>query len=93
MAQIEVGFGAVLGYENLAVLIRAHCAGVDIDIGVELLRGNLIAPAFQKSAQRSRRNALAKPRNNAACNENILCHNTLRNFLYALSKIILDIIS
>ena len=46
MSQIEVGFGAVLSYENLAVLIRAHSAGVDIYVGVELLRGNLIAPAF-----------------------------------------------
>ena len=41
VSEVKVGFGAVLGDLNLAVLIGAHCAGVDIYIGVELLSGNL----------------------------------------------------
>ena len=35
MTQIEVGLGAVVGDEHLAVLGR-HRAGVDVDVGVEL---------------------------------------------------------
>ena len=46
MTQIEVGFGAVVGDEHFAVLIRAHRARVDIDVRVKLLRSHLIAPAF-----------------------------------------------
>ena len=36
MAEIEVGLGAVVGDEHLAVLIGAHGSRVDIEIGVEL---------------------------------------------------------
>ena len=34
--QIEVGLGAVVGHEDLAVLERAHRAGIDVDVGVHL---------------------------------------------------------
>ena len=37
MAEIKVRFRAVVGDEDLAVLIRAHRAGVDVEIRVELL--------------------------------------------------------
>ena len=37
MSQIEVGFGAVVEDVHLAVLIRAHRAGIDVDVRVELL--------------------------------------------------------
>ena len=46
MTEVEVGFRAVVGYENFAVLIGAHRAGVYVDIGVELLGSNLVPPAF-----------------------------------------------
>ena len=36
MAEIEVGLGAVVGDEHLAVLGRAHRARIDVEIGVEL---------------------------------------------------------
>ena len=41
MSEVEVGFSTVLGNVNLAVLIRAHSARVNIDIRVKLLRSNL----------------------------------------------------
>ena len=47
MSQIKVSFRTVVGYKNLAMLIRAHCARVNIDIRVELLDSNPIAAAFQ----------------------------------------------
>jgi hypothetical protein len=36
MAQVQVGLGAVLGHEHLAVLERRHGAGIDVDVGIEL---------------------------------------------------------
>ena len=38
VAEVEIGLGAVLGDEHLAVLERAHRARVDVEIRVELLR-------------------------------------------------------
>ena len=37
VADVEVGLRAVLGDEDLAVLERVHRAGVDIEVGIELL--------------------------------------------------------
>ncbi len=45
VAEVEVGLGAVLGDEDLAVLVRAHRAGVDVDVRVELLDRDLDARA------------------------------------------------
>ena len=36
MTEVEVGLGAVVGDEHLAVLVRRHRAGVDVDVWVEL---------------------------------------------------------
>ena len=47
MAQIEIGLGAVFGDEDLAVLIWIHRAGIDVDIGVELLDRHADAAAFR----------------------------------------------
>ena len=41
MTEVKVCFGAVVGNENLAVLIRTHCAGVNIYIRVEFLNCHL----------------------------------------------------
>ena len=38
--EVKVGFGAVLRYEHLAVLVGGHGAGVDVEVGVELLDGD-----------------------------------------------------
>ena len=46
VAEVEVGFRAVVGDEHFAVLIGTHRAGVDVDIGVELLGSDLISPAL-----------------------------------------------
>ena len=36
VAQVEVGLAAVMGDEDLAVLVRRHGARIDVQIGVEL---------------------------------------------------------
>ena len=43
MSEVKVCFRAVLGDINLAVLIRAHGAGVNVDVRVKLLRRDLQA--------------------------------------------------
>ena len=43
VAKVEVGFGAVFGHENLAVLKRAHGARIDVDIGIEFEKCDLQA--------------------------------------------------
>ena len=40
VADVEVGLGAVVGDEDLAVLERVHRPGVDVEVGVELLHGD-----------------------------------------------------
>ena len=41
VTEVKVGFRAVLRNENFTVLIRTHCAGIDVHIRVELLSRHL----------------------------------------------------
>ena len=77
MTEVEVSLGAVVGYENLAVLIGAHSARVNIYIRVELLDSYLVTSHFEQPTERSSRNALAKTRNYAAGDENVFCSHFL----------------
>ena len=77
MAEVEVGLCAVVGDVYLAVLKRAHRAGVNIDIRVQLLRGNLEAAAFEQAAERRGRDAFAQTGDNAAGHKDIFCHNSI----------------
>ena len=47
VAQVQVGFGAVVGDEHLAVLERGHRAGIDVDVRIQLDEGDFEAPRFQ----------------------------------------------
>jgi GTP cyclohydrolase II len=40
VTEVEVGLGAVVGHEHLAVLERRHRAGIDVDVRVELEIGD-----------------------------------------------------
>ena len=52
VAQIEVGFGPIISHEDLAVLKRAHRAGIDIQIGIKLQKRNLEPAGLQQSTHR-----------------------------------------
>lgn len=52
MAQIEVGFSAIVGNIALPVFVRIKRSGVYINVGIELLDGHLKAAGLQKLAQR-----------------------------------------
>ena len=74
MAQIQIGFCTVFGHIDFAVLIGTHGAGIDIDIGVELLSGDFEAAGFEQSSQRGSGDAFAQPGNNTASHKNIFGH-------------------
>src|ERR1700761_5812365 len=66
VAQVEVGLGAVLGYEHLAVLVGRHGPGIDVDVRVELLQLDVQPASYQQSPNRSCGDALAKRRDDPA---------------------------
>ena len=71
VTEVEVGLGAVLGDEHLAVLERAHRAGVDVQVRVELLRPDAKAPRLQQAAERCGDDALAECRDDPARDEDV----------------------
>lgn len=53
VSQIEIRFRAVISDKDLAVLVRTHGTGIDIDIRVKFLNGNFVPSVFQKTAEGS----------------------------------------
>ena len=51
--EIEVGLGAILRHEHLSVLERAHRAGIDVDVGIELEKGDLDTAGFEDCSEGS----------------------------------------
>ena len=51
VAEVEVGLGAVVGHEHLAVLERRHRAGIDVDVRIELEMGDADAAGSQDRGQ------------------------------------------
>ena len=51
MADVEVGLGAVLGDEDLAVLERVHRPGVDVEVRVELLHRHPQPAGLEQAAE------------------------------------------
>ena len=70
--EVEVGLRAVVGDVDLAVLVRAHRAGIDVDVRVELLQGDLVAVALEQHADRGRREPFAERGHDAAGDEDVL---------------------
>ena len=66
MAEIEVGLRPVIGHEDLAVLVRAHRARIDIEIGIKLAQPNGIAAGLQQCAEGRRGDTLTEGGDHAA---------------------------
>ena len=71
VAEIEIGFRAVLGDVHLAVLVGIHRPGIDVDVGVELHHRDAQAARLQQPAERGRRDALAQRRDDAARDKDV----------------------
>ena len=60
VAEVEVGLGAVVGDEDLAVLIGAHRPRIDVEVGVELPQPHPVAARLEERAERRRSDAFAE---------------------------------
>ena len=58
--QVEIGLGAVVGDVNLAVLIGAHGARIDVEVGIELAQADLIAAGLKQGAESGGGETLSK---------------------------------
>ena len=72
--EIEIGLGPILGHEDLAVLVRVHRTGIDVDIGVELLNGDAETARLEEPSEGGGRDAFAKRTHDTAGEEYVLRH-------------------
>ena len=85
MTQVEIRLGAVVGDVDLAVLVRAHRPGIDVDVGVELLQRHGVAVVFEESADGGGRQPLAEGRDDATGNEDVFDWPTVCSLGHAAS--------
>src|SRR6202158_173716 len=76
MDEVEIGLGAVVGDEHLAVLIGRHGAGIDVEIGVELAQPYRESARLQQRAEGGGCETFAERGDHAAGNEDIPRHGT-----------------
>ena len=74
VADVEVGLGAVLGHEHLAVLERAHRARVDVQVRVELLCRDGETARLQQTTERGGHDALPQCGDDTTRDEHVLGH-------------------
>ena len=70
--EVQIGLGAVLGDEDLAVLEGAHGPGVHVEIGVALLQRHPHSARLQQGPERRGRDPLAETRHHAPGHEDVL---------------------
>ena len=83
VAQVEIGLGAVIGDEHLAVLVGRHGAGVDVDVRVELQDRDRDAARLEDAPDRGGGDALAERAGHAAGHEDILRHRSSSHLVVA----------
>jgi hypothetical protein len=71
VADVEVGLGAVLGHEDLAVLERVHGARIDVEVRVQLLHRDAQAARAEEASEAGGREALAERRGDASGHEDV----------------------
>ena len=74
VAEVEVGFGAIFGDEDFAVLVRVHGARIHVEVGVDFLNGNFQTARFEKRPKARGRNAFSNGRHHAAGHKNVFGH-------------------
>jgi hypothetical protein len=73
VAQVEVGFRAIVGDEDLAVLEGRHGAGIDVQVGIELHQIDAQAAGFEQATDGGGGQALAEAGHNTAGHKDVLC--------------------
>ena len=72
VADVEVGLGAVLGDEHLAVLERVHGARVDVEVGVELLHRDVQPARGEKLSEAAGGQSLTERGDHPTADEEVL---------------------
>ncbi len=72
VADVEIGFGAVFGDEDLTVLEGVHGAGINVEVRIQLLHGHTHAAGHQQAAQARSGEPLAERGDNASGYEYML---------------------
>ena len=72
VAEVEVGFGAVVGDEDLAVLEGRHGPGIDVEVGVELHQIDREAARFSRQPMDAAASPLPSGHNSAG-HKDVLC--------------------
>ena len=72
VADVEVGLGAVVGDEDLAVLERVHRARIDVEVRVELLHRDAQPARREQVAEARGGQALAERGDDTAGDEDVL---------------------
>ena len=60
MTEIEIGLGAVVGDEDLAVLERRHRSGIHVEVWIELHNRDAHSALDEQSTQRGRGDSFAE---------------------------------
>src|SRR5690606_39620029 len=71
-ADVQVGLGAVVGDEHLAVLVGTHRPGVHVDVGVDLHGRDRVPPGPQEGPDARGGDALAQARDHPPGDEDVL---------------------
>ena len=72
--EVEIGLAAVVGDEDLAVLVGVHRAGVDVDVRIELLQRHPQPAELEQPAERGRRETLAEGAGHPSGHKDVLRH-------------------
>ena len=75
---VEIGLGAVIRDEDLAVLERVHGARIHVQIGIELLHDDAESARSEEVSQAGGREALAERGDDAPGDENVLSNDGTR---------------
>src|SRR4029077_18379885 len=76
--EVQVCLGAVVCDEHFAVLVGAHRAGIDVEIWIELLKGDGEVAGLQDVPDRRRCDALSQRGDDTPGHENVLRHPDLQ---------------
>jgi hypothetical protein len=74
VSQVQVSFRALFQDIDFAVLIGAHGAWIDVDVGVEFLDGHSDVSRFENATDSGSRDAFAKATHNSAGHKYELGH-------------------
>lgn len=74
VAEIEIGFGAVVEYIHLAVLIGAHGTRVNVEVGVQFLHADFEPAAFQQHANGGGGESFAKRADDSSGDKYMAAH-------------------